>query len=79
MNNYDFKFTDSYLGHWNIPNIGKNIPGTLYVEKHSIRLEIFLNNIVHTNKNTLPVATGYAYTEINNKKYLLNNIITFSP
>ena len=28
-----------------------------------------MNNIVHTNKNTLPVATGYAYTEINNKKY----------
>lgn len=68
MNNYDFKFADSYLGYWNIPNIGRKIPGTLYLEKHSIRLELFWNNIAHTNFRTLSTATGYAYTENNKKK-----------
>lgn len=69
MNNYDFKFADSYLGYWNIPNIGRKIPGTLYIEKHSIRLELFWNNVASSHLSKFPSATGYAYTEIDNKKH----------
>ena len=68
MNNYDFKFANSYLGYWNIPNIGRKIPGTLYIENHSIRLELFWNNVTSAHLSKFPSATGYAYTEINNKK-----------
>lgn len=69
MNNYDFRYAYSYLGYWNIPSIGRKIPGTLYVEKHSIRLELFWNNVATTYLSNYLSATGYAYTEIDNKKY----------
>lgn len=68
MNNYSFQFADSYLGFWNIPKIGKKIPGTLFIEKHSIRLELFWNNVSAANMSTVSSATGYAYSEIDNKK-----------
>ena len=69
MNNYDFKYANSYLGYWNIPNIGRKIPGTLYIEKHSICLELFWNNVAYTHLSIFPSATGYAYAEKDNKKY----------
>jgi len=68
MNNYDFQFAERYIGYWNIPNIGRKIPGTLFLEKHSIRLELFWNNTTSCDLHTLPSATGYAYTDRNNKK-----------
>lgn len=68
MNNYSFQFADSYLGFWNIPKIGRKIPGTLFIEKHSIRLELFWNNVSAANMSTISSATGYAYSEIDNKK-----------
>ena len=69
MNNYSFQFADSYLGFWNIPKIGRKIPGTLFIEKHSIRLELFWNNVSAANMSTISSATGYAYSEIDNKKF----------
>lgn len=68
MNNYAFRFSESYQGYWNIAQIGRKIPGTLYIDKHSIRLELFWNNITHRDLRVLSSATGYAYTEIDNKK-----------
>ncbi len=68
MNNYGFHFAGSYQGYWNISQIGRKIPGTLYLEKHSIRLELFWNNVTHVDLRVIPSATGYAYTEIGNKK-----------
>lgn len=68
MNNYNFHFAESYLGYWNIPQIGRKIPGTLYLEKHSIRLELFWNNVPLRDLCVIPSTTGYAYTEIGNKK-----------
>ena len=68
MNNYNFEFADAYLGYWNIPNIGRKIPGTLYVAQHSIQLELFWNNAITVNWNVVSSATGYAYTEINNRE-----------
>ena len=69
MNNYSFQFADSYLGFWNVPQIGRKIPGTLFIEKHSIRLELFWNNVSAANMSTISSATGYAYSEIDNKKF----------
>ena len=60
MNNYGFQFADSYLGFWNVPQIGGKIPGTLFIEKHSIRLELFWNNVSAANMSTIFSATGYA-------------------
>ena len=68
MNNYGFHFAGSYQGYWNIAQIGRKIPGTLYLEKHSIRLELFWNNVTHVDLHVIPSATGYAYTDIENKK-----------
>ena len=68
MNNYSFQFADSYLGFWNIPNIGRRIPGSLYVEQHSVRLELFWNNAVTVGLSSISYATGYAHTETDNKK-----------
>lgn len=34
MNNYSFQFADSYLGFWNIPKIGRKIPGTLLPKEY---------------------------------------------
>ena len=68
MNNYGFHFAESYQGYWNISQIGRKIPGTLYIKKHSIRLELFWNNITHVDLRVIPSATGYAYTDLGNKK-----------
>ncbi len=68
MNNFGFHFAESYQGYWNIAQIGRKIPGTLYLEKHSIRLELFWNNVTHRDIRVIPSATGYAYTEICNNK-----------
>ena len=68
MNNYGFHFSEFYQGYWNIAQIGRKIPGTLYIDKHSIRLELFWNNVTHRDLRVLSSATGYAYTEIDNKK-----------
>lgn len=68
MSNYGFHFAESYQGYWNIAQIGRKIPGTLYLEKHSIRLELFWNNVTHIDLRVIPSATGYAYAEIGNKK-----------
>ena len=68
MNNYSFQFADNYLGFWNIPNIGRRIPGVLYIEQHSVRLELFWNNAVSVDMRAISSATGYAHTEIGNKK-----------
>ena len=68
MNNYGFHFAESYQGYWNIAQIGRKIPGTLYLEKHSIRLELFWNNVTHRYLHVIPSATGYAYTKIGNTK-----------
>ncbi len=68
MDNYSFQFADSYLGFWNIPQLGRKIPGTLFIEKHSIRLELFWNNVSAANVSTISSATGYAYSEIDNRK-----------
>ncbi len=68
MKNYSFHFADSYLGFWNIPNIGRRIPGSLYVEQHSVRLELFWNNAVTVGLSYISSATGYAHTETDNKK-----------
>lgn len=68
MNNYDFKYANTYLGYWNVPNIGRKVPGTLFVEKYSIRLELFWNNVTHRDVRVILSATGYAYTELDNKK-----------
>lgn len=68
MNNYGFHFAESYQGYWNIAQIGRKIPGTLYLEKHSIRLELFWNNVTHVDLRVIPSATGYAYTDIENNK-----------
>ena len=68
MNNYGFQFAETYTGYWNIPNIGRKIPGTIFLEKHFIRLELFWNNITSNDLRILSSATGYAYTERNNKK-----------
>ena len=68
MNNYGFHFAESYQGYWNIAHIGRKIPGTLYLEKHSIRLELFWNKVTHVDLRVIPSATGYAYTDIENKK-----------
>ena len=68
MNNYGFHFAESYQGYWNIAQIGRKIPGTLHIEKHSIRLELFWNNVTHVDLRVIPSATGYAYTDIENKK-----------
>lgn len=68
MNNYGFHFAESYQGYWNIAQIGRKIPGTLYLEKHSVRLELLWNNVTDRDLHVIPSATGYAYTEIGNKK-----------
>lgn len=68
MNNYGFHFAESYQGCWNIAQIGRKIPGTLYIDKHSIRLELFWNNVTHIDLRVFSSATGYAYTDIGNKK-----------
>ena len=68
MNNYGFHFAESYQGYWNLAQIGRKIPGTLYIEKHSIRLELFWNNITSRDARTISSVTGYAYTEIDNIK-----------
>lgn len=68
MNNYDFHFAESYQGYWNITQIGRKIPGTLYVEKHSIRLELLCNGKTNKDIRVISSATGYAYTEQDNKK-----------
>lgn len=68
MNNYGFHFAESYQGYWNIAQIGRKIPGTLYIEKHSIRLELFWNKIARSDIRVISSATGYAYAEQNNKK-----------
>ena len=68
MNNYGFHFAESYQGYWNIAQIGRKIPGTLYIDKHSIRLELFWNNVTHIDLRVFSSATGYAYAEQNNKK-----------
>lgn len=68
MNNYGFHFAESYQGYWNIAQIGRKIPGTLYLESHSIRLELFWNNVTHIDMHVIPSASGYAYTETGNKK-----------
>lgn len=68
MNNYGFHFAVSYQGYWNISQIGRKIPGTLYVDQHSIRLELFWNNVTCRDIRTISSATGYAYTEQENKK-----------
>lgn len=61
MNNYDFQFEDSYQGYWDIPSIGTNLPGLLYMENSSIRLEIFLNMHSTTHNTRIKEAKGYAY------------------
>lgn len=58
MNNYSFQFADNYLGFWNIPNIGRRIPGVLYIEQHSVRLELFWNNAVSVDVRAISSATG---------------------
>ena len=63
MNNYDFYFADSYLGFWDIPNIGDKIPGTLCIEKHSIRLELFWDNHVNVQIRKIKSAKGYAFVK----------------
>lgn len=68
MNNYGFHFAESYQGYWNIAQIGRKIPGTLYIEKHSIRLELFWNNITRKNIRVISSVTGYAFAEQENKK-----------
>ena len=68
MNNYGFHFAESYQGYWNIAQIGRKIPGTLYIEKHSIRLELFWNNITSSDIRAISSVTGYAFTEHENKK-----------
>lgn len=68
MNNYGFHFAEYYQGYWNIAPIGRKIPGTLYLDKHSIRLELFWNNVTLIDMCNPLSATGYAYTEIENKK-----------
>lgn len=68
MNNFDFHFAESYQGYWNIAQIGRKIPGTLYIEKHSIRLELFWNNITRKNIRVISSVTGYAFAEQENKK-----------
>lgn len=67
MNNYGFHFAESYQGYWNIAQIGRKIPGTLYIEKHSIRLELFWNNITRKNIRVISSVTGYAFAEQENK------------
>ncbi len=74
MNNYGFQFAEAYTGYWNIPNIGRKIPGTLFLEKHAMRLELFWNNTTSSDLRILSSATGYAYTERNNKKWFKNAI-----
>lgn len=78
MDNYNFKFADSYLGYWNIPNIGRKIPGSLYIRNHSICLELFWNSIAIFEMRSTFSATGYAYSEIEGKKscfyFKLNNL-----
>lgn len=69
MNNYRFHFAESYHGYWNISQIGRNIPGTLYVDKHSIRLELFWNNITSKYIRVISSVTGYAFAEQDNKKF----------
>lgn len=68
MNNYGFHFAEFYQGYWNIAQIGRKIPGTLYIEKHSIRLELFWNNITRKNIRVISSVTGYAFAEQENKK-----------
>lgn len=68
MNNYGFHFAESYQGYWNIVQIGRKIPGTLYIEKHSIRLELFWNNITSRDIRVISSVTGYAFAEQENKK-----------
>lgn len=68
MRNYDFSFSDSYLGYWSIPEIGNGIPGTLYVEKFSVRLELFWNDCKPANIGKYKTITGYAYPADSTKK-----------
>ncbi len=68
MNNYNFHFAESYQGYWNIAQIGRKIPGILYLDKHSIRLEVFWNNVSNGDFRVNLSATGYAYTEEENNK-----------
>ncbi len=78
MNNYNFKFAQSYQGYWNIPGIGDGIPGTLYLEKHNIHLDLFWNNNPRINNFKIDEAGGYAYAlNSENKTYsyfLLNDL-----
>ena len=68
MNNYGFHFAESYQGYWNIAQIGRKIPGTLFIEKHSIRLELFWNNITSIDVRVISSVKGYAFAEQENKK-----------
>lgn len=61
MQNYSFSFSNSYSGHWSIPEIGNNIPGTLIMDKTSIRLELFWNNYKRVNTGKYKSITGYAF------------------
>ena len=59
MNNYGFHFAESYQGFWNVSQIGRKIPGTLYIEKHSISLKLFGNILTINTTGTVPVVIEY--------------------
>lgn len=76
MNNYNFEYAQSYQGYWNIPGIGDSIPGTLYLEKHDIHLDLFWNNNPRIHIFKYDEAGGYAYdpkSDNNTYRYFLLN------
>ena len=82
MNNYNFKFAQSYQGFWNIPGIGDNIPGTLFLEKHNIHLDLFWNNNPKIHKFKIDEAGGYACASNSENKtysyFILNDLLCTS-
>ena len=68
MRNYNFQFAQAYQGQWNIPSIGEGIPGTLYIEKHVMHLDLFWNKYASARIGKHKNATGYAYAKDDKNK-----------
>lgn len=74
MSNYNFSFFSSYHGFWCVPGIGESIPGNLYIDKISIRLELFWDDRKSVNTGKFKLIMGYAYPtdSVNKTCYYFN-------
>ncbi|MBR5159251.1 MAG: hypothetical protein IKW84_06675 [Bacteroidaceae bacterium] len=68
MDRNEFKFVKEYQGCWCIPTLGDDIPGTLHIDNHQIRLELFGNNIPINSYKTVDRASGFAFEKDAHKK-----------